>query len=224
MVFDDANPVHAAKGAQLVKFLNTGQACISPNRMYVSEKLVDDFVGTLEERVSKMRAGSGFEEGVTIGPLVNEAAVAKVEKQVNDAAAQGAEIVCGGSRLTDGDLGKGHFFAPTVLNGITPDMRIYREETFGPVAPVIPFSDEREALALANDTHYGLAAYVYTRDFARAMRMFEGLNFGIIGINDINPASAAAPFGGMKDSGLGREGSREGIVEYLETKVGGFSI
>ena len=103
-------------------------------------------------------------------------------------------------------------------------MRIYREETFGPVAPIISFSDEREALTLANDTHYGLAAYVYTRDIARAMRMFEGLNFGIIGINDINPASAAAPFGGMKDSGLGREGSREGIAEYLETKVGGFSI
>ena len=224
MVFSDANPVHAAKGAQLVKFLNTGQACISPNRIYVSDKLVDDFVGTLAERVSKMRAGSGFEEGVTIGPLVNEAAVAKVETHVNDASLHGADIVCGGSRLTSGDLGKGHFFAPTVINGITPDMRIYREETFGPVAPIISFSDEREALALANDTHYGLAAYVYTRDIARAMRMFEGLNFGIIGINDINPASAAAPFGGMKDSGLGREGSREGIAEYLETKVGGFSI
>ena len=224
MVFSDANPVHAAKGAQLVKFLNTGQACISPNRIYVSDKLVDDFVGTLAERVSKMRAGSGFEEGVTIGPLVNEAAVAKVETHVNDANSHGAEIVCGGSRLTDGNLSKGHFFAPTVINGITPDMRIYQEETFGPVAPIISFSDETEALALANDTHYGLAAYVYTRDIARAMRMFEGLNFGIIGINDINPASAAAPFGGMKDSGLGREGSREGIAEYLETKVGGFSI
>ena len=204
--------------------LYTGQACISPNRMYVAENLVNDFIGTLKERVSKMKAGSGFEEGVTIGPLVNEAAVAKVESQIEDAKANGAEVVCGGSRLTDGDLGRGHFFAPTVLNGVTSKMRIYREETFGPVAPVIPCADEQEALALANNTHYGLAAYVYTQNIARAMRMFEGLNFGIIGINDINPASAAAPFGGMKDSGLGREGSREGIVEYLETKVGGFSI
>tara|TARA_B100000676_G_C18089863_1_gene858580 strand:- start:1124 stop:2551 length:1428 start_codon:yes stop_codon:yes gene_type:complete len=224
MVFSDANPVHAAKGAQLVKFLNTGQACISPNRIYVADKLVDEFVGTLAERVGKMKAGSGFEEGVTIGPLVNAAAVAKVEMHVNDASSHGADIVCGGSRLTGGNLSNGHFFAPTVINGITPAMRIYREETFGPVAPIISFSDEHEALALANDTHYGLAAYVYTRDIARAMRMFEGLNFGIIGINDINPASAAAPFGGMKDSGLGREGSREGIAEYLEIKVGGFSI
>ena len=224
LVFEDANPIHAAKGAQLVKFLNTGQACISPNRIYVHDRLVDDFVGTLEERVSKMKTGSGFEEGVTIGPLVNEAAVAKVAAQVDDATTKGAQVVCGGRRLTEGGLGKGYFYAPTVLRDVTPDMKIYREETFGPVAPVIRFSDEREALALANDTQYGLAAYVYTRDIARAMRMFEGLNFGIVGINDINPASAAAPFGGMKDSGLGREGSHEGIAEYLETKVGGFSI
>lgn len=224
LVLADADPVHAAKGAQLVKFLNTGQACISPNRMLVQRDLVDDFVGTLNERVSRMKAGSGLEDGITIGPLVNQTAVDKVAAQVDDAAAKGAEIVCGGQRLTDGGLDRGFFYAPTVLSGVTAKMRVYREETFGPVAPVIAFDDEDEGLAMANDTHYGLAAYVYTQNMSRAMRMFEGLNFGIIGINDINPTSAAAPFGGMKDSGLGREGGRDGIEEYLETKLGGFSI
>ncbi len=224
IVFEDADPVHAAKGAQLVKFLNTGQACISPNRLLVHHGLVEPFVETLRERVGKMKAGSGFEDGITIGPLVSEAAVVKVENQVLDATGHGAEVVCGGRRLTDDGLDGGYFYAPTVLDRVTPEMLIYREETFGPVAPVIAFDDEEEALAMANDTHYGLAAYVYTRDIARAMRMFEGLNFGIIGINDINPTSAAAPFGGMKDSGLGREGGHDGITEYLETKLGGFSI
>ncbi|WP_417516259.1 NAD-dependent succinate-semialdehyde dehydrogenase [Minwuia sp.] len=224
MVFKDADPVHAAKGAQAVKFLNTGQACISPNRMYVHRSAEDAFLTTLTERVKKLKAGSGFTQGVAIGPLVNEAAVAKVARQVDDAKGKGAEVLTGGMRLTDGDLGSGHFYAPTVLNGVDPSMDIYREETFGPVAPVIAFDDEEEALALANDTEYGLAAYVYTRDIARAMRMFEGLEFGIIGINDINPTSAAAPFGGWKNSGLGREGAREGLGEYLETKMGGFAI
>jgi succinate-semialdehyde dehydrogenase/glutarate-semialdehyde dehydrogenase len=224
IVFKDADPVHAAKGAQLVKFLNTGQACISPNRMLVHRDLAAAFVDTLQERVGKMKAGSGFDDGITIGPLVSEAAVAKVEAQVADATGHGAEVICGGRRLTEGGLDGGYFYAPTVLDRVTPEMLIWREETFGPVAPVIAFDDEDEALALANDTHYGLAAYVYTRDLARAMRMFEGLEFGIIGINDINPTSAAAPFGGMKDSGFGREGGREGIAEYLETKLGGFSI
>jgi len=224
MVFEDADPVHAAKGVQLVKFLNTGQACISPNRIFVHRPLVDAFVDTLQGRVSKMKAGSGLEEGVAIGPLVDERAVAKVAKQVEDAVSKGAEVVCGGERLTGNGLDKGFFYAPTVLRDVTPDMLIYREETFGPVAPIIAFDDDQEVLRMANDTHYGLAAYVYTRDIARAMRMFEGLEFGIIGVNDINPSSAAAPFGGMKDSGLGREGSREGIMEYLETKLGGFSI
>jgi succinate-semialdehyde dehydrogenase/glutarate-semialdehyde dehydrogenase len=224
LVFADADPVHAAKGAQLVKFLNTGQACISPNRMLVQRDLVDDFVGTLNERVRRMKAGNGLEEGITIGPLVNQTAVDKVAAQVEDAAAKGAEIVCGGKRLTDGGLDKGFFYAPTVLSGVTTEMLIYREETFGPVAPVIAFDDEEQALAMANDTNYGLAAYVYTQNNSRAMRMFERLNFGIIGINDINPTSAAAPFGGMKDSGLGREGGQDGIGEYLETKLGGFSI
>ena len=224
LVLKDADPVHAAKGLQLVKFLNTGQACISPNRIFVHGDILDGFLETLTGRVAGMKAGNGMEQGVTIGPLVNEAAVAKVENQVNDAIAKGATVLCGGGRLTDGYLSQGHFFAPTVLTDVTPEMLIYREETFGPVAAVVPFDDGDDVLAMANDTHYGLAAYIYSQNLTQAMRLFEGLHFGIIGINDINPASAAAPFGGMKDSGLGREGSREGIHEYLETKVGGFSI
>ena len=224
LVLEDADPVHAAKGAALVKFLNTGQACICPNRIFVHEDAVDAFTEEFVSRVGRMRAGNGLEDGVQIGPLVDEAAVAKVERQVADAAAGGAEVLCGGRRMTEGALAKGTFYAPTVLAGVAPDMLIYREETFGPVAPIIAFRDEGEALAMANDTHYGLASYVYTRDIAKAFRMFEGLNFGIVGINDINPTAAAAPFGGSKESGLGREGGHEGIAEYLETKLGGFSI
>jgi succinate-semialdehyde dehydrogenase/glutarate-semialdehyde dehydrogenase len=165
-----------------------------------------------------------MEDGVSIGPLVGPEALAKVERQVTDAVEQGAALVCGGRRLTDAGLDRGYFFAPTLLAGVTPSMQIYREETFGPVAPVIPFDTEEEVIAMANDTHYGLASYIYTRDMARALRVFESLRFGIVGINDINPTAAAAPFGGMKESGLGREGGREGIAEYLETKLGGFSI
>jgi len=171
-----------------------------------------------------MRAGSGFENGVSIGPLVNSAALEKVERQVTDALDKGATLVCGGHRLMDNNLNKGYFYAPTVLNDVTPEMLIYRQETFGPVAPIIAFDTQEEVLEMANDTHYGLAAYVYTRNLSLAMRMFEGLHFGIIGINDINPTAASAPFGGMKESGLGREGGREGIAEYLETKLGGFSV
>ncbi|EKV29193.1 Succinate-semialdehyde dehydrogenase [Caenispirillum salinarum AK4] len=224
IVFDDADAEHAAKGASLVKFLNTGQACISPNRFFVHRSKVDQFQDVFATRVARMKAGSGLEDGVQIGPLVNEAAVAKVEDQVNDAVAKGATAVTGGRRLTEGALAKGHFFAPTLLAGVTPEMKIYREETFGPVAPVIPFDDEAEVMAMANDTTYGLAAYVYTRDIGRAWRAMEALRFGIVGINDINPTAAAAPFGGMKESGLGREGGHEGIDEYLETKLAGFSV
>ncbi len=224
LVFADADPIHAAKGAQLIKFLNAGQACISPNRMLVHSSIADDFIKTLSERVSKLVVGNGLDKGVALGPLVNEAAVDKVENQVQDAIAKGATLHCGGKRLTDNGLDKGFFYAPTVLSGITKDMLIYKEETFGPVAAVMTFNDDKEALEVANDTHFGLAAYVYTQNLSRAMRMFEDLNFGIIGINDINPTSAAAPFGGMKDSGLGREGASEGITEYLETKLGGFTI
>jgi succinate-semialdehyde dehydrogenase/glutarate-semialdehyde dehydrogenase len=224
IVFDDADPAHAAKGAAMVKTLNTGQACISPTRIYVQRPIVDDFVATLTERIERMRAGSGLDDGVSIGPLVDEPSLNKVDRQVQDAVAKGAELVTGGKRLVDGGLGNGWFYAPTVLNGVTPEMLIYREETFGPVAAVIPFDTEEEVVEKANDTEYGLASYVYTQDLSRALRVFEALRFGIVGINDINPTAAAVPFGGMKNSGLGRDGGHEGLADYLETKVAGISI
>lgn len=224
IVFDDADPVHAAKGVSLVKFLNTGQACISPNRIFVQRKILDVFLDTLQTRIEKLRPGDGMEPSTTIGPLINNAAIEKIDRQVQDAIAQGAHLHSGGRRLIEDGLDKGCFYSPTLLSSVTPDMLIYREETFGPVAAVIPFDDEDDVVAMANDTDYGLAAYVYTQNLSRALRTFEGLNFGIVGINDINPTSAAAPFGGMKESGLGREGAQEGLEEYLETKLGGLSI
>lgn len=225
ILYDDADPVHAAKGAVLVKFLNTGQACISPNRIYLPHAMKDAFTGEFTKRVSAMKAGNGLDEGTRIGPLVGPDALDKVENQVRDALNKGATLLTGGKRLTENGLENGFFYAPTVLADVTPDMRIYREETFGPVAPIIGYDPEKDdVISMANDTDYGLAAYVYTQNTSRAMRAFEGLRFGIIGINDINPTSASAPFGGMKESGIGREGASEGIQEYLETKLGGFSV
>ena len=224
IVYEDADPVHAAKGASLVKFLNTGQACICPNRIFVHKNILSEFVATLTSRIEKMRVGNGADEGVAIGPLVNEKAIQKIENQVSDACHNGADLLCGGERLTGDVFGSGYFYSPTVLAGVNDSMLIYREETFGPVAAVIAFDDNDDIIAMANDTHYGLAAYVYTKDLAKAFRTVEQLNFGIIGVNDINPTSAAAPFGGMKESGLGREGAREGLQEYLETKLAGFSV
>ena len=224
IVCRDADPVHAAKGLALVKFLNTGQACISPNRIYVHADIIKPFVSELTSRVSSLKVGSGFDADVRIGPLVNDAALEKVDRQVQDAVKKGADLVTGGRRRTENGLDRGFFYTPTILSDVNADMTIYREETFGPVAPIIPYDNEDDLLAMANDTTYGLASYVYTRDLKKAFKLFEGLHFGIVGINDINPTSAAAPFGGMKESGLGREGATEGIDEYLETKLGGFSI
>jgi len=224
IVFSDADPKRAATGASLVKFLNTGQACICPNRLYVHASIADAFVAELTSRVSKLKPGNGLEEGVTAGPLIDEAAMAKMEAQVSDATSRGAGISVGGHRLTEGAYAAGTFYAPTVLTEVNPDMRIYREETFGPIAPVIVFEDEEQVLEMANDTTYGLASYVYTNDIKKALTAAEALNFGMIGVNDINPTSASVPFGGIKESGLGREGAREGILEYLDQKVVGIAL
>ena len=157
-------------------------------------------------------------------PLIDDAALKKMERQVADATAKGAEVITGGNRLSGPGFDDGSFFAPTILSDVTPDMLICSEETFGPIAPVMVFDDEDEAIRLANSTSYGLAGYIYTRDISRALRVAEALDFGMIGINDINPTSAAVPFGGIKDSGLGREGARAGIAEYLDTKVLGIAL
>lgn len=224
IVFEDADPVHAAKGAAMVKMLNTGQACISPNRIYVHRSIIDVFVETLKSRVEAMRAGDGLSEGVQVGPLIDADALARMERQVSDAVAKGARLATGGQRLEAEALTDGYFFAPTVLTDVTDTMDIYREETFGPIAPIVVFDDEDEVIAMANDTDYGLASYLYTQSLPRAFRVAEALRFGMVGINDINPTSAAAPFGGVKQSGLGREGAHEGILEYLESKLVGISI
>lgn len=220
----DANPEHAAKGLGLVKFLNSGQACISPNRIFVHHSIYQAFLDTMTQRTQKLNVGSGFDANVAIGPLINQKAITKLENQVADAIKKGAKVLCGGHVLTGPEFDKGHFFAPTVLADITEDMLIYQEETFGPIAAVMPFHSEEEVINKANDTEYGLAAYIYTENFSVANRLMEALNFGIIGINDINPTSAAAPFGGMNLSGLGREGGKEGIEAYLETKLCGYVI
>ncbi len=224
LVFPDADPVRAAKGAAALKFLNAGQACISPNRIYVHSSGADAFISTMTERVGRVKAGNGMDDGVGVGPLVNEAAVAKVAAQVDDARSKGASVPVGGGRLADEPFNHGHFYAPTLVCDVTSEMTIYREETFGPVAPVIVYDDVDELLHMANDTNYGLAAYVYTNELATAISAVEGLRFGIIGVNDVNPTSASIPFGGMGDSGLGREGGAEGIAEYLETTAAGIAL
>lgn len=224
IVFPDMDPIYAAKGLALVTFLNSGQACISPNRLYVHKDSAEAFLTELTSRVAKMKVGGGLEDGVAIGPLINAAAVEKVDAQVQDAISKGAQVLTGGKRLFTDEPNRGHFYAPTVLAGVTPEMHIYREETFGPVAPVIIYENIEDVIEQANDTEYGLAAYLYTNDLSTAIKTSEALEFGIIGVNDINPTSAAAPFGGIDHSGLGREGAREGLQEYLETKVCGIAL
>jgi succinate-semialdehyde dehydrogenase / glutarate-semialdehyde dehydrogenase len=214
IVFDDADLDAAIDGVAAAKYRNAGQACIAANRVLVQAGIYDAFAARLTERVGGLSVGDGFAEGVLQGPLIDPAAVAKVEAHIADARARGARVLCGGARHALG----GGFFQPTVLADVPPDALINREETFGPVAPLIRFTDAEEALAIANDTPFGLAAYVFTRDAARIWTMAEGLESGMVGVNTGMISNETAPFGGVKQSGLGREGSHLGIEEYLETK------
>ncbi|MGR3593366.1 MAG: NAD-dependent succinate-semialdehyde dehydrogenase [Limimaricola soesokkakensis] len=212
IVFDDADLDAAVEGAILSKFRNAGQTCVCTNRIYVQSGLHDAFAERLARRVSELRCGNGMEEGTEIGPLISEAALAKVEAHVEDARRQGAALLTGGRR------GEGRLYAPTVLSGVTPAMRIASEETFGPVAGIFRFETEREVVEAANAVDYGLASYVYTRDLDRSWRMMEALDYGMVGINTGQISTEVAPFGGIKQSGQGREGSRYGLDDYLEMK------
>jgi succinate-semialdehyde dehydrogenase/glutarate-semialdehyde dehydrogenase len=214
IVFDDAGLDAAVQGALASKYRNSGQTCVCANRILVQEAIYDRFAEKLAGEVGKLKVGEGTEAGVTQGPLINEAAVAKVESHVKDAVAKGARLIAGGKRHALGRT----FYEPTVLADVTTKMRLAQEETFGPVAPLFRFRDEDEAIAIANGTPYGLAAYFYTRDLARAWRVAEALEYGIVGINEGIVSSELAPFGGMKESGLGREGSHHGIEEFIELK------
>lgn len=214
LVFDDADIANAVAGTMASKFRNMGQTCVCANRIYAQEGIYDDFVAALAEAASKLTVGDGFEEGVQQGPLIDEAAVAKTEEHIRDAVANGASIVVGGKRHALG----GTYFEPTVVSGVAAGMLVMREETFGPLAPVVRFRTEEEAIRLANDTEYGLAAYFFTRDNARIWRVGERLEAGVIGVNTGITSYEGAPFGGVKSSGVGREGSHLGIDEFLEVK------
>jgi succinate-semialdehyde dehydrogenase/glutarate-semialdehyde dehydrogenase len=222
IVFDDADLDAAVEGAIASKFRNMGQTCVCANRILVQEGVYDAFAKKLSDRVAQMKVGPGAEEGVLQGPLINEAGLAKVEAHVADALAKGAKAIVGGKRHALG----GTFFEPTVLVDANASMRLAGEETFGPVAPLFRFAQEDEAIQFANSTPFGLAAYFYTRDVARVFRVTERLEFGIVGVNDGIISTEVAPFGGVKESGLGREGSRHGVEEFLEMKymfLGGLS-
>ena len=214
IVFDDADIDAAVEGAMASKFRNTGQTCVCANRILVQDSVYDEFAEKLSAAVSKLQVGAGIEAGTTAGPLIDEAGLAKVEEHVSDACAKGATIAVGGERHPLG----GNFYYPTVLTNVTTDMVVTQDETFGPVAPLFRFNTEEEAIAMANDTPYGLAAYFYARDMGRVWRVSEALETGIVGINSGIISSEVAPFGGVKESGVGREGSKYGIDEFIEVK------
>ncbi len=214
IVFDDADLDAAVQGAIASKYRNTGQTCVCANRLLVQEGVYDAFVAKLVEAVRALRVGDGLAGATDQGPLIDAKAVAKVEEHIADALAKGGQLALGGKRHALG----GTFFEPTIVTQVTPDMLVAREETFGPIAPIFSFRDEAEAIRMANDTEFGLASYFYTRDLARAWRVAEGLEYGIVGLNTGLISTEVAPFGGVKESGIGREGSKYGILDYTELK------
>ncbi|MCM3571004.1 NAD-dependent succinate-semialdehyde dehydrogenase [Neobacillus mesonae] len=214
IVFEDADLEEAAEGAIISKFRNSGQTCICLNRLFVQQSVKEKFESILTKKVKALKIGNGIEESTELGPLVDKAALEKVEFQVEDAIKKGAQLLTGGNRCDIGGL----FYEPTLLSNVNKNMDITYEETFGPVAPIYVFDSEEEVIHAANDTEYGLAAYFFTKDLGRTIRVSEKLDYGIIGINDAVPTTVQAPFGGLKQSGLGREGGHQGIEEYLETK------
>jgi succinate-semialdehyde dehydrogenase / glutarate-semialdehyde dehydrogenase len=214
LVFEDADMDAAVEGAVLAKMRNIGEACTAANRFHVAAPVADEFSRRLAEKLGEMKVGRGTEEDVKVGPLIDASQRDKVAELVEDAVSKGAKPLVGGGAVD----GRGYFFEPTVLAEVTPDARLLKEEIFGPVAPIIAFDSEDDAIAAANDTEYGLVAYVFTRDLKRAIRVVEGLDTGMVGLNQGMVSNAGAPFGGVKASGIGREGGNEGIHEYLETK------
>ncbi len=212
IVFDDADLDSAVEGAMVSKYRNAGQTCVCANRLYVQDKVYDAFVAKLADKAKGIKVGNGFEAGVNQGPLIDDQAIGKVERHVADAVSKGATVVVGGSKIGE------RFYTPTVLANVTGDMLCAKEETFGPVAPVFRFKTEAEAIAMANDTEFGLASYFYSRDVGRIFRVGEALEYGMVGINTGLISTAEVPFGGVKQSGLGREGSHHGIDDYVEIK------
>ena len=214
IVFDDADLDAAVEGAIMCKFRNNGQTCVCANRIYVQAGIYDAFAAKLKETVGKLKVGDGLEAGTTLGPLINAAAIKKVQSHVADATAKGGKVIMGGEPFQ----GPGNFLPPTIVTGATRDMIVATEETFGPFAPLFKFTDVDEVIDLANDTIFGLAAYFYARDLSRVYKVAEALEYGIVGVNTGIISTEVAPFGGVKQSGLGREGSRHGIEDYLEMK------
>jgi succinate-semialdehyde dehydrogenase/glutarate-semialdehyde dehydrogenase len=220
LVFADADLDAAIDGAMLAKMRNIGEACTAANRFIVHESVAEEFAARFATRMSELRIGRGTDDGVQVGPLIDQAAIDKITELVDDAVDSGAEVITGGEPVG----GKGHFYPPTVLKGVPARCRIVHEEIFGPVAPITSFGSDDEGLALANDTEFGLVAYAYTQDLSRAVWVAEGLETGMVGLNQGIVSNPAAPFGGVKHSGIGREGGREGIEEYLETKYVGIKL